>query len=539
MKIKIAKKKDPLGIDPAVAGRFAAGGALAGGALAAALNFAQMIRELNEKRRQNRLSEDDIGRGILTLTLPGQNKIADDLAEKGVNDLTAGDNEDYEDDAEHPEEGVQGASYKEPVEVEKVTTEKSLTRELAVSNDKEAKAVDEELGVMPEDMPLHGNYHKSPDKAEAGVRGSDNEPIGKKPKIDKLRFTMHESTRHQPRRYDGTLSGKTRPLHPLKYDGQQDALKKNANWQTLTASLLAMGAGGMLGYSLVDKIHDIRRVKQKEQEHEQARREYMDLLKKEPDEKSAEQPAFMDVFDKEAKKTFTVLDYPLGIAALSLILGTGGSAYITKRILDEMEDGGSAPAKQPEVRRIVFRTDEGAPADKEASDKNSLVATAALGVFLDLCSGQANVLDNEKVAEHGKPAKLYKMATENFDNFMQFLEANEGLCRSIKESTVNTHPVVNYFNQEKEASLFDPTGVMTSLYGSTLAAQLISKNKAKEEAEPGAEKKEPVEDKAKRVQEIMQNLEIAAADPEAADFIRNNADRIRALLQQMAAQGKL
>lgn len=366
-------------------------------------------------------------------------------------------------------------------------------------------------------------------------------------------------------------------------------MEKAANWQTFVASLLAAGGGGLAGYALVDKLFEKRRMKELEQKVDLAKEEYLDkLMRAGADEKigSAEPTGLEEItkqalFDREGDPTFDKLDYPLGIAALAALLGAGGSAWLTKKFLDEQSrkhDIDFKPPKPVRIRRVVFKT-AAAEGEKEASSReiDPEIIPAALGVFLDICSGQPDIIGSEKVAEAMiaadlKPSDLYKQATESFDRFLLTLKQNPELRKQIRDMSMDQHPVLKYFKwgaglpyikdiadeklYEEVSKKYGPraedspmkikygsvksANIMQSMIGSTLAEQAIRKSTEEAVSEAEARKKEEAalaEDPRIKLKELVKDLEIGAADPNAAEFVRANEDKIRAVLAELADKG--
>jgi len=335
-----------------------------------------------------------------------------------------------------------------------------------------------------------------------------------------------------------------------EFDGRYSLkIQKTANWPTLTAALLAGGAGTIAGYKVVDKVYEMRRMKEKEQELEAAKQEYLDMLSKASSagEKTAE------------GGDFSVWDYPAGLGALALILGSGASAYITKRVLDEHARP-QEPEELQKIKRIVFRSAPPIGAeDKTASaddHEGKEIIKAALGVMLDICGSKHDILKTAYVAEAidklGMNAgDLYKMAASDYSNLMATLQANPDLRKLITRATMEQHPILKYFKwtagmpgvrgyadnkiyegvanalgqpQQKVANLVDLLkGVAVSTIGSNIAEK---DNKPVVEEK----KEEPVAD---------EGIDVEVEDPEAAKFVLENEEKIRKVIETLRVRGQI
>ena len=398
---------------------------------------------------------------------------------------------------------------------------------------------------------------KGNDPRQIGVKDTSTMTTeGSKVKSDKSVTKSMESTKGQLRQPSGEYGMK---------------IQKRAAWPTLTASLLAGGIGSVAGYKLVDKIYEVRRMKKKQLELDSAKEEYLDMLQK----------ASSD-FEKSAGD-FNIWDYPAGIGALALLLGSGGTAYVTKKVLDEhtRTPDAAGPAK---VKRIVFRsapsqgmndkvdTEEEASTEEAFGEDRGLKAAsvqegednketfkAALGVMLDVCGSKYDILKTAAVQEGMEEAgvtagQLYKMAGDDYNNLMATLQANPKLRNLITRATMDKHPLLKYFKWTsglpgisgyadkkiyegvtdqfgpkvaawKEAGLLDMLGsISASTIGSSIADKKETERKTKEVAAPAVPEQE---------------VEVEAADPAAAAFVLKNQTKIREAIAQLQAQGKL
>jgi hypothetical protein len=342
-------------------------------------------------------------------------------------------------------------------------------------------------------------------------------------------------------------------------------MEKSANWQTMVASILAAGGAGTAGYALVDKLFEMRRIKELEAELERAQTEYLDKLQLASDEVK-EAGMFGD---REGEPSFRKLDYPLGIAALMTLLGAGGTAWLTKRFLDKLEEEKQPesfkPRKPIKVQKVIFKS-ASADGEKEASDNtvDPELMPAALGVFLDICSGEPTIVGSEKVAAEMKkidmtPTQLYKQAGESFDRFLLTLKQNPELRKQMKDMAMDTHPLLKYFKWAAglpyirdltDTSLYDQLSSqygprredqpMAIKYGSVLDS-LVGSLAAEKAVDIGKDMLSSKEQKPEEeeLQDAVRQLDIGAADPEAAEFVNKNAEQLKDILTKLVQEGAI
>jgi hypothetical protein len=383
----------------------------------------------------------------------------------------------------------------------------------------------------------------------------------------------------------------TTPSQLRKTDGRFGDNVKKANWQTLAASLLAMGAGGGLGFELVNKMYEKRRQNQLHARLEAAKQEYMDTLGKTAMDKSA--LPFMGG-TRKGDPSFSLMDYPLGIGALALLLGSGSTAWLTKRILDEYNKEPESkfdPRKLPHIERIVFQSSPGGHTELPSMDRAKTAAAqdgvpqecfeAMLGIYLDVMSGRSDVLGDEKCAEAAPlgitPSGLYKMATEDYDRLMMYLKANPELRSVIKHVAMQKHPLLKHLkwtadlplvSSYTDARLYDTlarnygpnsdiwdaarqhtlgkTAGVADMVGSTvagsssaLAMNLVFNKALERKNRAAAGSMESPEDRAARIEEMAQSIQLGAKDPAAMKFVSRNSEKIRNILLMLAEEGKI
>lgn len=381
----------------------------------------------------------------------------------------------------------------------------------------------------------------------------------------------------------------TTPSQIRSTDGKYNV--KTANWQTLAASLLALGAGGTLGYTLVNKVYDMKKKRELQAKVDAAKQEYMDQLE------GATKHAGLLGGGREGDPSFSLLDYPGGLAAVALLLGGGSTAWVTKKILDEYNkdpENKYKPLHTPHIDRIVFKT-EGTgqlPSMERAEEENKNASAqdtmeAALGIYLDIMSGKADVLGDIKCAEAFTalgitPGQMYKMASEEYDQLLMTLKTNPQLASLVKKLVMEKHPILKYFKwtsdlpgvkQYGDAKMygaldrsFGPTsdiwdsarkGTLEQKYGSVKNSSVpmmignatagttggllaaLAFEKSKEPGQPVEVPQETAEEQHAKVEQIVKNIQLGAKDPKALAFVQQNSEKIRNILLLLAQEGKI
>ena len=388
----------------------------------------------------------------------------------------------------------------------------------------------------------------------------------------------------------------TGPKNQLRYNtGEFGAKTAGTGWPTLTVASLAALGSGAAGAALVNKIYEKRREQELENELTAVQQEYMDSLQS---GKAAESiAAIFDVpLGKEAGDSgFSLFNTPLAAAALLTVLGTGGTAYVTKRILDEkLRDAQSKGLDLPKVKRIIFNTAGAETPTKEGetecTEEDIDCIKAAFGVMLDRVSPSTTILEVPYVKEAMVKAntsvpKLFKLAGD-MDNLMAYMQQSPDLRNLIQRASLEKHPILKHFkwglkipgirgmaDKKLYAGLtealgpkqpvappapavagnlrtpldddpmFDlkrafvtPGSVMSSLIGSRMA------DAGNQEALTEAIIRANEAAKAKTTatpETVTEDIALEAGDPEAEAYLAENKDRILELLKQMASKGKL
>jgi len=235
-------------------------------------------------------------------------------------------------------------------------------------------------------------------------------------------------------------------------------------WQTLSGKWLAGGAGAAGGAYVVNKVYQKIRERKLEQELEAAQQEYMDLLQRGSASKLATSMDSLFPMGKDAADKWGLLSYPLASAAVLTVLGTGATAWMTKKVLDEKLRGAKGRGLDlPQLQRIVFKTapqpvaaptalvgeEEEEPGYKQATAEDIVDVQAALGIMMDKVGSHTLVLDTDYVqAEMVKAGTdvrgMFKLA-QDIDALMNYLRQNPQLSRMVQRATMEKHPVMKHF----------------------------------------------------------------------------------------------
>lgn len=247
--------------------------------------------------------------------------------------------------------------------------------------------------------------------------------------------------------------------------------EKNRNaassYNTHVLAKASVPLSALAAYIIADKLHSADIKRRLKQEESEARSEFIDGLSA----KQAEDMHWVVYGDdaglvkegsnNQLQKFWNWLG---GTAGALTLLGAGGTAYITKRLLDAKDDARSSEGwDPPRIKRVVIRS---APlavdTEKEkvasASDIDSV--RAALLVTMSALSGKSiGVLDSKEakqaMAEAGtSKAELYAMAEKRGQDeggqIADVLMSNAVLRKSILEQGANAFPGLNRFTYGDE-----------------------------------------------------------------------------------------
>jgi hypothetical protein len=229
----------------------------------------------------------------------------------------------------------------------------------------------------------------------------------------------------------------------------------NTSWMQWALGTGGIGVGGVLGYKAVDALYQARLKRKLQQEEDAARQEMLDMLQN-PGMKTA--GWLDDIVDVPAlsKQSQSRLDPWLGSPTLLWLLGTGGTAYLTKKLLDaKQQEKDEEGLDAPKVRRIVFRSqpEQATPELKQASAEDLGVLQAAMFVMMDKMGSETRVLSDPRMTPLLKQAglsipKLFKLA-DNADDLVTELYGQPELWKKIKRVGIENRPSMRRFGWGK------------------------------------------------------------------------------------------
>jgi len=417
--------------------------------------------------------------------------------------------------------------------------------------------------------------HKPPMRSSAAVNQLGDHKVPPRPGTAQAatKALKHEAMivgkHRQARHHDGSWGIRTMPK----------TAQQSTGWPTLTAGVLAALAGGTLGAQLVNTIYTKRRERRLEQELNSARKEYLNMMTS----KNADELFKTASMDKEAISGF--FNYPIAFGALLTLLGSGGVAYITKKIMDEkLRAASEAGLEVPKAKRIVFRTasepeekaEEKKVKEKTAEDLECAeCARAVFGVMLDHVSGTRKIMGTPYVKMAMAKAGVRELgsSTPDIDNIISILRSSPALRRSIQRATLEQHPMLRHFKWSLgvpgigaladsklyntiRSSLTPPAtnmkqgmdksavlpitsmgrDILTSMVGADLAGNSQAKNIAEEVLKQQALQAQTNRTPAKVKEE---SVEVAASDPHAKEYLQKNKAKVMKVIQKMVDEGKL
>ena len=303
-------------------------------------------------------------------------------------------------------------------------------------------------------------------RKSAEVTGTSDEPH---------KIKVHESAKQITRLLKGATSKQVR-----HYSGEYGSKVAAHGWPTLTAASLAAIGGGTAGAMLVDKLYQVQREKQLRKELDLAKQEYMGAL---VGRKSA--AALDELFGVQLEKTaddshsaFGAISYPMAAAALLSVLGTAGTGYLTKKILDaKLEEVEGVGKDIPKVKRIVFQSTPEADTTKHASVAEIKAIKATFALMLDYVGGGTDYVGDEAIktaaVEAGTTAdELMKRAATDAQDTVQFLHGHPGLTDKITgklfaDSRVKRfmaqNPIGRHFVANRAGKMVDKLGSFNKL----------------------------------------------------------------------------
>ena len=364
-------------------------------------------------------------------------------------------------------------------------------------------------------------------------------------------------------------------------------------WPTLTASALAALVGGTTGAALVNKMYEVQREKRLQAELDAAKQEYMDLLggkQVKGAEIIEEMFPYLGDFEKQADSAFGLLNYPLAAAALLTILGSGGAAYLTKKILDEkLRETDEKSLDIPKIKRIVLQS---APTTgfKQASENEREAVAAGLMVMLDVVGHQDLYLGDPAVKAAMVEAKLTREAVTgtgsegNWDTILGVLEGNPHLRKALyglytdfavkgsvpraMQHAALAIPGVSHLADRKLYSTLararynvppggaasvkmvpgtkqaqDVASMGTSMLGTLLGKKMVGGGTSINQDElvkaVMAAQETAKEETRARGMKVRDKVRIEARDPEAAQYLEQHKNQVAGLVKRLAQEGQL
>lgn len=227
---------------------------------------------------------------------------------------------------------------------------------------------------------------------------------------------------------------------------------------------MAIGATAAIGIgigaaALVNKLVEHMRMKELKAEVEAAKQEYMGNL--EGTSKTAQafdamlsSAADGNMKSAETKSAAALIDYPMTALALLGILGTGATAYVTKKILDErfnkVEQKGQDELK-PSVKRIVIRSvparAEQLPSDEKIASAEDLeVIEAQLCVAMDALSAKPSLVKwaQANLDPRTDFKRMFDFAPQHVESLRGYLESDPEVRSKLIKYMMGKHPGYKY-----------------------------------------------------------------------------------------------
>ena len=206
---------------------------------------------------------------------------------------------------------------------------------------------------------------------------------------------------------------------------------------------------------------------------------------------------------------------------------------------------------------------------------------AAFCVHLDMLDSTTKILNDNAVKQAMVDAKittnkLFKMAAgqepSSFDNLMGYMHGNPQLRQLIIRAAMDKHPLLRHLKFTSNLpgirniadnkvysnltsalgpktagegkSLIPGLGLQSQVLGSLVGSTLAQKNESEQIAQDIIDAQQNVREEEsferKRNRKINpKDIDIEAADPNAQAYLSSHKEKVRALVAQLAAQGKL
>jgi hypothetical protein len=255
-----------------------------------------------------------------------------------------------------------------------------------------------------------------PNKKVAEVLGLSTEPT----ELEKTETTSRTNSLVPVKTYRNGNYGTV----DMKVAGGDNDVEAGA-W-TLPIKTMLIAGGGIGGYSLIDSLYRKALKKRLEKEEENAKNEYLNV-----------------VMGKSAQSN-PIVDNVIGIPLLLSLAGLGGSAYLTKRVLDAHEkELNEDSVEPPKVERIVFRS---APVkgEKKADAELSEIVQAAVILEMDKMAS-AGVMEDPRVQAHAAEFTKIAQASSDIDTILQGIKANPEMRKSIINVGLEKFPHLRSF----------------------------------------------------------------------------------------------
>lgn len=345
-------------------------------------------------------------------------------------------------------------------------------------------------------------------------------------------------------------------LEYLQYAGAELPQKQANDPATFAAASLAAMGGGVLSYQLIRKLHHKQVLKELAAREEAARTELLDnMLAKQSDEKQA--------------GDFSGADSVMGSLLLLGLLGAGGSAYVTKKYLDQQfAEKDRAKYTPPKVNRVIIRTQ---PADEASLDAHEKVGSEedmdvlrTISVMHMMKAGDdMRAFEDAEVKAALAAANLTKEAALELGTGTAMGDAISGLLgqedirRSLQRAYMQDHPMLKHFKwalrvpglrgiadrmtysklglQPKVAFMGNP-GFTNSLLGSIMANEVTDRDNK----DSGDKQETPATPAAGMTpQEMAEDVSVTAEDPGAAGAMKGaRAKKLKqALIALIQPQG--
>lgn len=372
------------------------------------------------------------------------------------------------------------------------------------------------------------------------------------------------------------LNGKYMPGKLRTDEGAKTA--QDTGWPTLTAGWVGAGVGAFGGAAIANKLYARAMERKEKRELEAAKEDYVRALTGYKVKGAAVVDVLLDIdqpaSEEKSASFWGMLNYPLAAYATLATLGTGATAYLTKRILDErsreLEDKG---LDVPKTKRIVFRSAPEDDPEKQASPEDREAVIAALAVTMDRLSGTTKMTGDPAVVKAASdigltPADLIEKSAD-IDNIMSLLfqESNAPLRAALTQQFARTNygqiggfaagmlnkigPGRRFMDDKLRKGITDRLGPQTTpatkaaaaRSSSAFIASLIGSSRPVDIEQLAravtAEKERKAREKEMAGTRVKEPIRIEGADENASRYIAENSDRLTKKVQRLAARGHL